>query len=300
MTTFHTVLDSAGCRLAATVGIPAGQPPFPAIVFTGPLTGVRDQVVAGYAERLGELGFVTLTLDHRNFGESGGQPRQHEDPQGKLRDLRTAVAALIELPEVAADRIALFGISLGGGYALQAAVTDPRVAAVVCVAGAFNSPLRTFRKLGPRAYRQVLERFLPAESGPDGEAAYLPVVAAGDGPAMIAGAEQYAYFASHRGRSSHWENRITAASAYNLILFDALSAADLLGELPLLLVHGRRDDYCSPDVAREVYQRAAGPKKLVWLDTDCHVDLYDRSDLVSRAVEETAAFLDRHLPTTRG
>ena len=52
----------------------------PGLVFTGPFTGVRDQVTGLYASRLAAAGYVTLAFDHRSFGESGGQPRRHEDP----------------------------------------------------------------------------------------------------------------------------------------------------------------------------------------------------------------------------
>jgi uncharacterized protein len=38
---------------------------------------------------------VTVTIDPRNFGESGGEPRQREDPAGKLADLRAACTAAI-------------------------------------------------------------------------------------------------------------------------------------------------------------------------------------------------------------
>lgn len=291
------MLDSSGCPLAATVRVPdRGDPPYPAVIFTGPLSSLRDQVVGGYAERLTERGYLTLTLDHRNYGESGGIPRQHEDPQGKLCDLRAAVTAALRQPAVDGDRIVLCGISLGAGYALQAVATDPRIGAVVAVAGAFNSPHRAYRQLGPAAYRQVLRHLLSVERGPDGEAAYLPVVNTGAGPAMMSGEEQYAYFVSERGRDPHWENRITAVSAYNLMTTDALSAADLVGPVPLLVVHGRRDDYCSPDIAREVYERTTGPRRLVWLDTDGHVAFYDHPATVDAAVGAIADFLAEHLP----
>src|SRR5437660_478378 len=71
----------------------------PAILLTGPLTGVRDQVIGLYAERLSAAGCITLAIDPRNFGESGGQRRQHEDPQGKLDDLRDGVSYLRSRPE---------------------------------------------------------------------------------------------------------------------------------------------------------------------------------------------------------
>jgi fermentation-respiration switch protein FrsA (DUF1100 family) len=288
------VLDSEGCLLSATIRIPDGSPPFPSIVFTGPLSTVRDQAVDLYAELLVEQGFLTLTFDHRNFGTSGGLPRQHEDPAGKLADLRTAVTTLRERQDVDPARITLCGLSLGAGYALRAAAIDPRVAAVVAVAGAFNSPLRMMQLLGPGPYRELLLKLLSAAHHTNGEPAYMPVVTADHGPAMIAGDEQYSYYMTGRGRSQHWVNRITTASAYQLLTFDTLSAAELIAPTPVLVVHGRKDDYCSPELARTVFDRVDGPKQLVWLDTDCHVDLYTRPSLVADAVDAIASFLARH------
>lgn len=270
------------------------------MIFSGPLSSVRNQVVRGYAERLTAAGYVTLTLDHRNFGESGGLPRQHEDPQGKLCDLRAAVTAMRRHPAVDAARIVLCGISLGAGYALQATAADPRVAALVTVAGAFNSPLRAFRQLGAQRYRRLLDQLMSVEYGPEGERAYLPVVDADGGPAMMSGPEQYDYFTSDRGRDPHWENRITAVSAYNLMIVDAQSSAQLLESLPFLMVHGRRDTYCLPGIAQEVHDQATGPSELVWLDAEQHTRFYDDAGTVDAAVAATVDFLRRYLPGRRG
>jgi uncharacterized protein len=60
-------------------------------------------------------------------------------------------------------------------------------------------------------------------------------------------------------------------------------------------VHGTQDAYCSPDGAREAYERMGGPKRLVWLDTTQHIDLYDAEPYVCQAVEAVVAFLGEHL-----
>jgi hypothetical protein len=77
--------------------------------------------------------------------------------------------------------------------------------------------------------------------------------------------------------------------------FDALGAADLLADTPLLVVHGRQDAYCSPELAEELYQRAPGEKEIRWLDASQHVDLYDREPQVTQAAGAVAAFLHRAL-----
>ena len=60
-------------------------------------------------------------------------------------------------------------------------------------------------------------------------------------------------------------------------------------------MHGIQDAYCSPEGAREAYERIGGPKRLVWLDATLHVDLYDTEPYVTQAVEAVTAFLTEHL-----
>jgi len=122
-----------GLTLVGNLAVAADRAP--AVVLTGPFTGVKEQVVATYATRLHERGLTTLAFDHRGFGESGGR-RAHEDSQGKLADLRAAVSLLTAHSAVDAARVAAVGICLGGGYAVRAAATDPRIRAVVRPHGA--------------------------------------------------------------------------------------------------------------------------------------------------------------------
>ncbi len=259
----------------------------PAVVLTGPLTGVKEQVVGTYAARLHERGVTTLAFDHRGFGESGGR-RAHEDGQGKLADLRAAVGLLVAQPGVDAARVGAVGICLGGGYAMRAAAGDPRIRAVVGIAGAYNSPVR-FSAGDPDGYRRSLAAFIERY---DDE---LPAVAPGGGLAAMGGDEPFAYYGTARSAAAHWENRVTYGSLHTLMTFDALGAAPLLAATPLLVVHGRTDAYCAPELARALYADAAGPKEIRWLDAGQHIDLYDIEPYVTQAADATADFLHRRL-----
>jgi fermentation-respiration switch protein FrsA (DUF1100 family) len=57
--------------------------------------------------------------------------------------------------------------------------------------------------------------------------------------------------------------------------FDALGAAPLLADTPLLVIHGKIDAYCSPELAAELHENTGGDREIVWLDCDRHIDLYD-------------------------
>ena len=287
MRTERVTVDADGVRLVGELHLPDGDGGAPGLVLTGPFTGVKEQVVGTYARRMAEAGYAALAFDHRGFGESGGR-RQHEDPEGKLADLRAAVGFLAARPDVDADRIGLLGVCLGGGYAVRAAAFDPRVRAVAGVAGGYNSPAAFARAMGTEAYRGVLARFV------DSGDAQMPAVAE-DGPAAMGGREPWEYYGTARSASPHWVNEVTASSLYSLMTLDVLSSADLLERTPLLVVHGTHDDYCSPDGARALVDRATGPKQLQWIDTTNHIELYDSAPHVERAIALLRDFFDREL-----
>ncbi|WP_432867806.1 alpha/beta hydrolase [Microbispora rosea] len=286
--TERVTFSAAGVKLVGELRLPERLEPSPAVALTGPFTGVKEQVTGLYAERLARAGLVTLAFDHRGFGESGGR-RGHEDSEGKLADLRSAVSLLARRAEVDPGRIGLAGVCLGGGYAVRAAAADPRVKAVAGIAGAYNNPAWFAEHMGDDAYRTALAGFL------DRYDEYLPAVAPGGGEAAMPGDEPYAYYGTSRSASPHWDNRVTWGSLHSLMTFDALGAAPLLAATPLLVVHGRVDAYCAPELADILLQRSPGKKEMLWLDCREHIDLYDVEPYVTRAAEATAGFLHRHL-----
>lgn len=88
---------------------------FAAVVIATPGSSVREQIGANYAERLTEKGFVTLTFDPSYQGQSGGHPRDLEDPAVRVEDIRCAIDFLTTVPVVAEDRLGLLGVCAGGG-----------------------------------------------------------------------------------------------------------------------------------------------------------------------------------------
>lgn len=282
--------------LVGDLRVPQRMGNAPGLVFTGPLTGVRDQVAGLYAERLAAAGFVTLAFDHRNWGESDGRPRWHEDPQGKLADLRAAVSFLRSRPEVDPARIGAVGICMGGGYALKFAAFDPRVKAFVGIAGGYNTPVAMRSRMGADGYRQLLGSLtaVAEEHDQGGEVQYMPVVAS-EGEAAMPGEEPYAYYGTSRNPSAIWENSITRDSVRQVLMVDTMTGADFLSPTPGLIVHGVQDAYLPPEDARQAHERMGEPKEIVWLDAGQHIDLYDAEPYVTQAAEAATAFLAKHL-----
>lgn len=95
--------------------------------------GVKEQTSGLYAQQLAKRGFITLAFDASHYGESGGMPRDLENPADRVQDIRSAVGYLSSLPLVDAARIGTLGICAGGGYTLNEAQSDLRVKAVAGV-----------------------------------------------------------------------------------------------------------------------------------------------------------------------
>ncbi len=282
-------IPAGAVRLAGVLRVPGSSlARQPALVLTGPFTGVKEQVVGVYAAALAAAGFVTLAFDHRNFGASGGEVRQHEDGAGKLDDLRAATSYLAAHDRVDADRLGCVGVCLGGGYALRHSAFDPRIRALAVVAAAFNDPRVMRDGMGAEGYRATMVRFAQVEQEQydTGLVDYLPAVSDDDATeAAMGGAEPFAYYGTARSSSPGWVNRVTRLSIRELLTFDAAMGADFLGPTPALIVHGRRDEFCSPAAAQHVHDRLTGPRELLWLDTTNHIDLYDQPSFVDPAVE---------------
>lgn len=291
---------SAGAiQLAGVLRLPAhSRGPQPALVLTGPFTGVKEQVVGRYAAALAAAGFVTLAFDHRNFGASSGTVRQHEDSAGKLEDLRLATSYLAAHDRVDERRLGSVGICLGGGYALRHSALDPRIRALAVVAAAFNDPHAMQNGMGSEVYRSTMAGFAEVDQRQfaTGRTEYLPAVSSDSSvEAAMPGSEPFEYYGTSRSASPGWVNQVTRLSIRELLTFDAAIGADFLGPTPALIVHGRRDEFCSPAAAQDIHDRILGPKELRWLDTTNHIDLYDQPAYVDVAVQHVSRWLTEYL-----
>ena len=269
----------------------------PAVLVAGAMTGVKEQVAGRYAERIAEAGFVTLALDHRHFGESEGEPRQHEDPAKKMEDFKNAVSFMSSLENIDRERIGACGISMGGGYMLQLAAFDKRIKAVSIVASGLNLGDTLSEMLGREGFVNFLKEFNKARQKhyETGEVQYIPAVSTDNKPAAMTGDEPFEYYGTSRAWSPGWVNRYTTESIENLMSYNAVPYAHHVSPTPLLVVHGRNDKYCFPKFAQQVYDEASEPKEILWLDTTNHIDLYDNEKYVGPAISKILKWFNTYL-----
>jgi uncharacterized protein len=292
--------ESEGLKIVGNLFRPQNakeETSLPAVLVAGAMTGVKEQVAGSYAERITKAGFVTLALDHRHFGESEGEPRQHEDPAKKMEDFKNAVSFMSTIKDIDRERIGACGISMGGGYMLQLAAFDRRVKVVSIVASGLNLGDTLSEMLGKEGFVNFLKEFNKARQKhyETGEVQYIPAVATDNKPAAMAGDEPFAYYGTSRAWNPGWVNRYTTESVENLMSYSAVPYAHHVSPTPLLIVHGKNDKYCFPKFAQQVYDEAGEPKEILWLDTTNHIDLYDNEKYVGPTINKIVEWFNTYL-----
>jgi pimeloyl-ACP methyl ester carboxylesterase len=138
-------IESGDVMLAATLDLPPGSGPFPAMVFvpgSGRTTRSADRAAVEIAL---PRGVAVLTYDKRGLGGSTGryQDVDVENSVELLPERADDVAAIVELLATRADidpeRIFLWGASQGGWVAPLAARRSQHVAFVICASGGGSS-----------------------------------------------------------------------------------------------------------------------------------------------------------------
>jgi len=123
-----------GATLAGVLRRPAGTGPAPVVVLIPGLDSAKEEF--GNTERLFlDRGLATFSVDGPGQGEAEYDLAIRPDWEIPGAAILDAVAAL---PGIDADRIGVWGVSLGGYYAPRLASGDDRVRACITLSGPFD------------------------------------------------------------------------------------------------------------------------------------------------------------------
>lgn len=251
----------------------------PTIVMAHGFSSVKEMYLDSFADVFAKAGFGVLVFDNRNFGASGGEPRQEIDPWQQIRDYRHAITYVSTLPKVDANRIGIWGSSYSGGHVLVLGAIDRRVKCVVS-----QVPLISGNRNGQRLIRADFYKSLRANFDQDRRnrfagkpPAMIPVVAADP---MAASAlptpDSWQWFSqTSASRAPAWRNEVTLRSVEMFLEYEPGIYIPQISPTPLLLVVAREDHLTVADEAFAAYNQALEPKQLTILNGG-HFDAYTK------------------------
>lgn len=280
---------SGGERIKGSLFLPAGRP-LAALVLTGPLTSVKEQASGAHARALAERGFTALAFDHRYFGESGGEPRQFENPRAKVEDIRAAVSALQESQHTRGLPIAAVGVCAGAGYMAAAVAEEPSFIAFAGIAGFYSEA--TAESIAASEARIERARAAERQWRETGIADTIPAVAPDCGDVAMPLREAYEFYGTPRGAVPNYVNGFAVQSFAYTVPFDAIDAARRI-EPPTLVVHSEKA--LSPPLARKFIAALQCPHEELWVRSAGQIDFYDDPELIARAADAVAGFFRARL-----
>lgn len=278
---------------------------YPAIISAHPIGSCKEQTSGNvYGAALAKEGFVVIAFDASFQGASGGTPRFIEDPMLRVEDFRHVADYLVTLPYVDEHRIGVLGICGGGGYSINAAMTERRIKAVGTITGVNYGRLMRegFSGFNPIGALEAMAKQRTAEArGAELHVDDLlppsPEDAKRRGLTEIDVYEATEYYRTPRGQKPHGANRSLLSHQAAAVGWDAFHLAELLLTQPLMAVVGDKvgafgayRDGC------EIIGRARSDKKeLVVLPGWSHYDLYDKPEPVALALAKLVPFYREHL-----
>jgi fermentation-respiration switch protein FrsA (DUF1100 family) len=276
--------ESGGDLLRGWLETPQATP-VGAVVISGPVTSVKEQAPGAYAQALAARGFAALAFDHRYFGESGGVPRQLENPYAKAADIRAAVAALRADPGLRELPVHALGVCAGAGYTALAVSEAPDVTAFAAVAGYF--PRAGDRDAAETQAALARGREAERRFQETGEETLIPAVGPDGGDVAMPLREAYEFYGMPRGARPNYRNAYAVQSYAYTPRFDAVGVAPKIAQ-PTFVVHS--EHALAPPLARAFMAGLPDLKGELWLTSQGQIDFYDDPRLINEAADAVAGF----------
>jgi pimeloyl-ACP methyl ester carboxylesterase len=293
--------QSEGVIIRGLLFLPDNQETKPPIVIMAHGTTATIHMVADkYAEIFCQAGLAVLLYDHRNFGNSDGEPRQEINPWIQCRGYRDAINFIEQSDEIDPERIALWGDSYTGGQVIIVGAIDERVKAIVAQVPVCGE---TPPSIDPNDanFERFKDIFLNGNIGgsPETTTGPLPVVSFDQvgTPSILKPIQAFRWFIDYGGRpGTRWVNNVTRIIPETQMPYSPVLCAPYV-KAPTLMMVAPEDEmvHANYSVAKMVYQLIPGPTE--WYDIDGgHFGLlYYPSELLDEASRVQTEFLKKWL-----
>lgn len=262
-----------GTTLRGWIVTPDRAGPHPVVVMTHGAGGYKEWFLPGLSKVLLEAGIASLGYDHRNFGDSEGQPRCEIDAPRQIDDYRSAITFAETQKDLDAGRLGVFGTSFSGGHVLVVAAIDRRVKCVVAQVPWISGSQGMVAQFQPLEAVEMQQRW--DQDRRDRFAGKPPQTVAhyvNDPNNPIAGRSpnRVRFFQMMTDEEKkNWKNELTLRSMEQLYQYEAGAYVRLISPTPMLMIASQEE----AQITLPFYEMALEPKKVV-ITRGGHYDPY--------------------------
>jgi uncharacterized protein len=264
------------------------------LVVTGSWTTVKEQMPDLYATKLAQAGFVALTFDFRNYGESEGGPRNYEVAEMKAQDIINATSYLKTLSFIDGESIGGFAVCSSSGYMALAVLNGADLKAVNFVAPwLHNEEIVKSVYGGDEGVADKIKKSDEAKTAFDktGNVEYVPAISVTNKEAAMFGDFDY-YLNPKRGAIEEWGNQWAVMAWKGWLKFDPIALADKI-KIPVQIIESKTA--ATPQGAEEFYNNLKNTKNIIWVDKAIQFDFYDQEPYTSNASAEATKWFHKQL-----
>ena len=234
----------------------------PCIVMAHGTSATITMATDSVAEAFYRAGYSVLLYDHRNLGNSDGEPRFEINPWIQGRGYRDAIAYLRTRPDI--DQVALWGVSYSAMEVLVVGALIDNIAAIVAQNPACGAALPNMEP-SDASLKSLKELFASGnvQGGPESTVGPVPVVSADqiNAPSLLKPIQAFRWFIEHGSRfNTKWQNLASRVVPHTKVPFHPYLTAPYL-RVPTLVLIGHHDEmeHCNPTAQRAVFEKITAP-----------------------------------------
>jgi predicted acyl esterase len=261
----------------------------PALVQCQGFSGIRAMVQPIFAEYFTKAGFVTLAIDYRGWGDSGGE-RGRFEPFEQVQDVRNALTFLETIDYVDPERLGIFGASFGALIGPHTAAMDKRVKANVGMVGVADGYEAVTNQRTPEQMKEWEAKVAEARRR---RVLTNEVDRCLNVMDVFVDDQSLAWEPAMWEARPDWHNWFGFDSIGRVMDFRPIDIVHRIGPRASCMILATNDTTGSPKSYRALYDATSEPKRLI--EVECgHYDMYD-GELLDYAMDESIKFFREFL-----
>jgi len=277
--------SSLGDTITGTLFLPESDMLSGALVICHGALDFRDNYFE-LCEFLAEKGITALAIDMHGHGESQGK-RFHVDIASWVADISSGIDFLQGHERIDPEKIGVFGLSSGGTAALECAVKDPRIRAVITL----DATVRPTVNLPEKIIMHILSLLGRAKLFLTGRELRLSMIKEFSKIEVASDLEVNRNWGKNPRVLEMWSSWPMPGSEESVIV-DTIDRVHMVSA-PTLVLHGQEDRIDPPETATMLFEKLTCIKQLSIIPGNGHMGHMDRNK--ARVLDLTARWALTHL-----